>query len=143
MKTEKRGCFIDTNIPMYAAGGEEPYKSGCVQILQEIARGTLEAYTDVEVFQEILHRYSSIRRLKDGFQIFDSFYTLMQDQIYEVTYKTIRRIRELFEKYPQARARDLVHLAVMIEHKIPVIYTVDQHFDHFDEIQRLNPIARR
>lgn len=145
MKTSKEPCFIDTNIPMYAAGRDDPYKSACLHILQEIANGSLalEAYTSVEVFQEILYRYSSIGRLKEGLQIFDNFYTLMQGHIYEVTPKTIQRMRHLFEKYPQARARDLVHLAVMIEHQVPKIYTVDQHFDHFDEAQRLEPIVQR
>ncbi len=60
--------FIDTSIPMYAAGKEHPLKAGCLEIMRSIARAELEAYTDLEVFQEILYRYFSINKRAFGLQ---------------------------------------------------------------------------
>lgn len=50
--------FLDTNIPMYASGKEHKYKKSCQDIILSVASGRLTAYTDVEVFQEILHKAS-------------------------------------------------------------------------------------
>ena len=56
----QRRAFIDTNVPMYAAGKVHPYKDACIQILHRVATGELLACTDAEVHQEIFHRYWSI-----------------------------------------------------------------------------------
>jgi len=60
--------FIDTNIPMYAAGKEHSFKAPSISLLHAIADGELDAVTDCEVFQEILHRHfddlSDIERLE-------------------------------------------------------------------------------
>lgn len=34
--------FLDANIPMYAAGGEHPYKAPCLRIMAAAASGQLE-----------------------------------------------------------------------------------------------------
>ncbi|MFL5807489.1 MAG: type II toxin-antitoxin system VapC family toxin [Roseiflexaceae bacterium] len=52
--------FIDTNIPMYAVGAEHPLKKPCLAILEAVATGALTAVTDIEVLQEILHRYTAL-----------------------------------------------------------------------------------
>lgn len=52
--------FVDANIPMYAAGVEHPLKQPCVAMLEAIAKGSLGAVTNVEVVQEILHRYTAL-----------------------------------------------------------------------------------
>lgn len=64
--------FIDTAIPLYAAGREHPLKAGCVNILLSVAKAELDAYTDTEVFQEILYRYFSMGKRAIGLQIFDA-----------------------------------------------------------------------
>jgi hypothetical protein len=52
--------FIDTNVPMYAVGADHPLKRPCLAILEAVATGALTAVTDVEVLQEILHRYTAL-----------------------------------------------------------------------------------
>jgi len=41
--------FIDTNIPMYWAGADSPYKASCGAVLSAIESGELKAVTDTEV----------------------------------------------------------------------------------------------
>ena len=43
--------FIDTNIPMYAAGKAHPAKQPSLELLHRVIEGELEAATDVEVLQ--------------------------------------------------------------------------------------------
>ena len=58
--------LIDSNIFMYAGGASHPNKAPSVALLEGIATGRLDGVIDAEILQEILHRYRSIRRWKDG-----------------------------------------------------------------------------
>jgi predicted nucleic acid-binding protein len=58
--------FIDTNVFLYAAGGVHPQRARCVQVLQSIADGKLNATINSEVIQEILYVLSRRGRLDDA-----------------------------------------------------------------------------
>ena len=49
--------FIDANVPIYAAGGDHPYKEPCARILRMAAEEPQPFVTDSEVLQELMHRY--------------------------------------------------------------------------------------
>lgn len=51
--------FLDAHVVMYAAGSEHLYRTPSQNILQAVARGELTAAIDVEIIQEILHRYGA------------------------------------------------------------------------------------
>ncbi|MDR5695919.1 MAG: type II toxin-antitoxin system VapC family toxin [Armatimonadota bacterium] len=65
--------FIDTNIPMYAAGTPHPLREPARRVILAIANGQLDAVTDSEVFQEILYRYLHIGEREKGLSVFDNF----------------------------------------------------------------------
>ena len=50
-------AFIDANVPIYASGREHPNKEPCARILMMAAEHPLSFVTDVEVLQELVHRY--------------------------------------------------------------------------------------
>jgi len=122
---------------MYWAGADSPYKSSCGAVLSAIESGELKAVTDTEVFQEILHRYTSIRKMEIARQVFDDLYDMM-DAVLPVTEDDIRLARQLHEIY-DVRARDLVHVAVMLNAGITDICSVDSHFDQIGGIRRIDP----
>lgn len=76
--------FIAACVPMYAAGVEHPCKQSCRDILGAVAREELDAYTDAEVFQEILYRYFSINRKQIGLKVFDQFSKIMDRAVLPV-----------------------------------------------------------
>jgi len=133
--------FIDTCIPMYAAGSEHPFKQSCQDILKAVASAKLEAYTDAEVFQEILYRYFSIDRKQIGLQIFDQFSKIMDGAIIPVHFFDLSLARKLSEKESCSHLspRDLIHLAIMINNGISRIITTDQGFANISDIQVVNP----
>ena len=55
--------FIDSNIPMYLVGAHHPNKARAIEVVGRLARAGERLVTDVEVYQEILHRYTAIRRI--------------------------------------------------------------------------------
>jgi predicted nucleic acid-binding protein len=131
-------AFIDSNIPMYAAGGEHPSKQPSVQLLQRIAKGELEAVTDAEVFQEILHRYSAIGRLETGLRLFDAFETVV-GEVLPVEFEDVVAARKVLQEIPVIKARDAIHISIMRRHNIALVYSFDKHFDQIEGIERREP----
>jgi len=131
--------FIDTHIPMYAAGTSHPLREPSRRVILAIATGELDAVTDVEVFQEILYRYIHIGAREKGFQVFDHFHRIMQGRILSVEDADVQKARALAERYPSLSPRDLIHLAVMLRHRIREIITADTGFDTVPEIRRVDP----
>lgn len=133
--------FIDTNIPMYAAGKEHPYKSSCSEIIMAAATGKLKAYTDVEVFQEVLYRFFYINKPEMGYKVFDNFYKIMEGHILSVTPRDISLTRDLSEAYKNSKLspRDFVHLAVMLNNDIEHMITTDKGFRSVDIIKVVIP----
>lgn len=54
--------FIDSNVPMYLVGATHPNKVLARRILENWIAHDERLVTDVEVLQEILHRYVAIAR---------------------------------------------------------------------------------
>jgi uncharacterized protein len=133
--------FIDTNIPMYAAGGEHPFKNSCQDIMISAASGELDAYTDVEVLQEILYRFFHIRKKDWGFQLFDSFIRVMDGCIFPVSVYDLVLARQLAKKYEATdlSPRDLLHLAVMLHAGIRHIITTDKSFRNVEDVTVITP----
>lgn len=42
-------------------------------------------------------------------------------------------------EYPHLSSRDLVHLAVMLNHGVEAILTMDRHFDSVSQVRRIDP----
>lgn len=130
--------FIDTNVPMYAAGANHPLVEPARRVIEAAASARIDAVTDVEVFQEILYRYAHIRQQEKGFAIFDHFLRVMMGRVLPVSDHDARAARELAERYPGLGPRDLIHLAVMARHGIEEIVTADAGFDAVGEVRRID-----
>ena len=137
--------FIDTNIVMYAAGKEHRYKKACARIISAIADGSFHKeignpVTDTEVFQEILYRYALVERWEQGILICASLLELGL-AILPVDSRAVEGMLELATAYKGAGLppRDLVHAAVMVDHRIERIVSVDAHFDLVREVTRITP----
>ena len=54
--------FVDSNIPMYLVGGAHRHKDRSLVLVTGLVRDEEKLVTDIEVYQEILHRYTAVRR---------------------------------------------------------------------------------
>lgn len=130
--------FVDSNIIMYAVGAEHAYRSPCLEALDRIIRESLQAVVSSEVHQEILHRYLSIGLPDKAREVSIKLETIIPTTV-PVTLADIRRVRQLAERYPGLKARDLIHAAVMLENGLTRILSTDHHFDRLAEIERMDP----
>ena len=131
-------AFIDTAVIMYAAGGEHTLREPSRRVLSRIGTADLDGVISVEVIQEILHRFISLRRPDVGVaqatQAMDFFAPVLP-----ITHALMRRVPELAIKYPSLAARDLVHVATCIHEGITDIISPDRGFDLVAEVRRIDP----
>lgn len=131
--------FVDTAVPMYAAGGAHPMRDPCLRILQLIRLGDLDAVTSTEVVQEIAHRFLAVKRPEFARQLAIDVLDLFAPVV-PVTHALMRRVPELALKYPSLQARDLVHVATCIHEGITEILSPDHAFDQVAEVRRIDPV---
>lgn len=130
--------FIDTNIFMYAAGGDHQNKIPSLKLLHDAAARKIDGCTNVEVLQEILHRYRSIKRWDDGKEVY-TLASAIIPKIYAIDKAVLDRCYEIMNKYTDMSARDCLHIAFCRESGIDTICSFDKDFDGIDELNRAEP----
>jgi uncharacterized protein len=131
--------FVDTSVIMYANGTAHPLRAPCARIMTSIGSGEVTAVTSVEVVQEILHRFISIKRPEIGISVANLTMDVFAP-VLPITHALIRRVPELAARYPKLQARDLVHVATCIHEGITEIVSPDTGFDGVAEIRRRDPV---
>ncbi len=129
--------FIDSNIPMYLVGAAHPNKDRAVAVLTQLVRGGERLITDVEVYQEILHRYTAIRRTEAIDAAFENLDGLADD-ILTFGMPEVRAARSLIDSVRGISARDALHVAVMRRAGANRILSFDRGFDICPGIHRLH-----
>ncbi len=132
--------FVDTNIPIYAAGQDHPYKEPCATIIWIIANNPTRFITDAEVLQELMHHYLRTNRWTIGREVFNRFEFLLQGRIEPIYPADVRRAAEMVDKSHQASSRDLVHASVMNRKETSLIISADVDFDRIPGLRRLDPM---
>ncbi len=121
---------------MYLVGAEHPHKHATRRILERSIAASERLVTDVEVVQEILHRYSAIRR-RDAIGPCTDTLLQLADEVFPIGLDDVLRARELVLAEPQVSSRDALHLAVMERYGVRRIISFDRGFDAFPLIERI------
>lgn len=135
-----RALFIDTNIPIYAAGREHRYKRPCQRVIMLAAQRPQDFVTSSAVLQEIIHYYLATQRWSEGRGIFRDFVTTLNGRIEPVHPDDVTLAAQLADQSAGVNAHDLVHAAVMRRLGVGRIITADKGFDRIDGIERLDPV---
>ncbi len=128
--------LVDSNVPMYLVGAAHRHKVDAQRALERLIAGRERLVTDVEVLQEILHRYTAIDRRAAIQPAFDALLGVV-DEVLAVDLATLERAKGAVLARGQLSARDAIHLAVMQQHGIDRILSFDDHFDGLPGIERL------
>lgn len=130
--------FLDSNIFLYAIGGDGPYKAPCQNVLLAVGDGRLDAATSSEVLREILHVRSRRVHEKDGIAATRTAAEIVAE-VLPVTEDDVLAACAIIERTPHLSARDALHAAVMKTNGIRKIVSVDRDFDAIKEIRRVAP----
>jgi predicted nucleic acid-binding protein len=129
--------FIDSNIPMYVAGRDHPLREPARRFLERVRSAEIEACTSTEVLQEILYRYTALKRFDLARQVYELF-VLLVPVVYPVTLADTDRAKQLVCGGGGIGVRDAIHAAVMLNNDVHDIATFDAGFDLIPEVRRLS-----
>lgn len=128
--------LVDSNIPMYLIGAEHPYKESTRRLLETaVSRGD-RLVTDVEVLQEILHRYVAIDRRAAIQPAFDAILGVV-DEVLGVEQADVELAKQVVLGGYGLSARDALQIAIMQRHGIAAIMSFDAGFDRYPGLTRL------
>lgn len=129
--------FVDSNIPMYLVGGSHRHKDRSLVLVTGLVRDEEKLVTDIEVYQEILHRYTAIDRpdaIDPALDVLDA----IVDDVLGFGMGEIHSARSIIASVPGLSARDALHVAVMRGAGITRILSFDHGFDRCDGIDRIS-----
>ncbi len=121
---------------MYLVGAPHPNKDRALATMTRLFQSGERLITDVEVYQEIMHRYTAIRRpeaIDAAFEVLDS----IVDAVHTFGMSEVRGARVLIASVEGLSARDALHVAVMREAGADQILSFDHGFDACPGIERL------
>ena len=128
--------FVDSNVPMYLVGAAHPHKRDAQRLLERCIGERIPLVTDAEVLQEILHRYTAIRR-RDAIQpAFDALLGIVDD-VWAVERRAVERAKAILLERDQLSARDALHVALMEQNGVTRIASFDAGFDGVPGIERI------
>lgn len=127
--------FIDSSIPMYVAGKKHPNREASRRFLAQVQDGKIQGCTSTEVLQEILYRYSALRRLDLAGDVYNLFVEICPE-VFDVTLADTDSARDLLLSGAAVSTRDAVHAAIMRNHSVQWIATFDGGFDEIPGVRR-------
>jgi uncharacterized protein len=116
--------FVDTNVFMYAVGGEHPLKSQARAFFLE-HESDAPLVTSSEVLQELLHTYLSVRR-PGTLDAALALATSRMHQIWSIDEEDVLTARHILTRHPGLGARDLLHRACCTRRGVSRIMTFDR-----------------
>jgi predicted nucleic acid-binding protein len=132
--------FIDTNVPMYLVGADHPNKELARRLLELLVARGERLVSDVEVLQEILHRYVGLDRRDAIGPAFEALHGVV-DELFPIELADVERARRLIDTKVVVSARDAIHAAVMVRREVHTILSFDRGFDRVPGIARIAQIA--
>ena len=121
---------------MYLIGADHPCKYDARRLLEKFISQGEKLVTDAEVLQEILHRYTAIRRLEAVQPAFNAILGIV-DAVFPIEESDVRQAKDILLGSPRLSARDALHVAVMRRHGVCDILTFDRGFDGLPGLTRI------
>lgn len=128
--------LLDSNIPMYLIGAAHPHKLDAQRLLESAVSAGEVLLTDVEVLQEICHRYAAIGRREAIQPAFDALLGVVDD-VLAIDLEDAQSAKDILLRYETLAARDAIHVAVMHRNGIDRIMSFDRGFDSHPGIERV------
>jgi predicted nucleic acid-binding protein len=121
---------------MYLVGQDHPHKQRASELLERFVEARERLVTDAEVFQEILHRYTAIRR-RDAIEPAWRVLADLADEVFAIDLDRVEAARTLLIQNEQLSARDAIHVAVMAAQGVERILSFDTGFDRVESVRRV------
>lgn len=124
---------------MYLVGAAHSRKTEAQILVERIIASRERLVTDVEVLQEILHRYTAINR-REAISPAVQLTLDVVDEVYPIEKADVLRASEIAQNPAGLSARDAIHIAIMERNGIRSVLSFDADFDRWPGLQRVHQI---
>lgn len=132
--------YLDTNVLVYAIGGDSPLRDPCQEILRAVAERRLTGETSAYTVQEFVRQR---RRRGDPDATMRARYAMdLCKELHPVDGVVIRGAIEIVNRYPRLDIADAVHVATASTHRVTTVLSADRGLDGISEIERVDPLDR-
>jgi uncharacterized protein len=132
--------YLDTNVLVYAIGGDSPHRDPCREILRAVAERRLKGETSAYTVQEFVRQR---RRRGDREAIARARYAIdICADLHPVDGAVVCQAIEIVERYPRLDIADAVHVATASAHGVRTVLSADRGLDGISEIERIDPLDR-
>ena len=124
---------------MYLVGAPHPHKTEAQMLIERLIAAGERLVTDAEVLQEILRRYTAIRR-RDAIPAALQLTLDLVDDVFTIEKRDVLRAAEIVQHPSGLSARDAIHVALMERHRIRSVLSFDADFDRWPGLNRIHEI---
>lgn len=133
-----RRFLFDTNVFIYALGGEHPYREPCRAILRELERRRVNAEASIELIHEFA--YVRQRRMQSRADVAHWARRIGRScPLHTVGPDDIERALDLWCEHEQLDMRDAIFAAQALNRGIDAILSPDRDFDGIPGLERIDP----
>lgn len=115
--------FVDSNIPIIAS--EQIGEAWATVILQEIAKGNVEATTSTLFALEIIESYWSNGVAFEGRELAKNFLRTVKGETIPLTVEDFELSYQLFQKDKDLQPREALHSATAINNDLKTVFSID------------------
>lgn len=132
--------LVDTNVFVYARGGEHRYRAPCRAVLRAAANGIISLDASVELVQEFAN--VMLRRPVDRRHALAEIDEVRsQCRLHAFDQRVLRDALDLVATYSHLGVRDAVHAATARAAGVRQLLSTDRAFDTVAEVERVDPAA--
>ncbi|MDR0493260.1 MAG: type II toxin-antitoxin system VapC family toxin [Nitrososphaerota archaeon] len=135
----KASAYVDSNIflyPVLYSKEADPRVNTASEILKNIAKGELLAFTSVLTWDEVVWVVRKTMGITEAQSQGQKLLGFLNLQFIEVDENILSQAQGLISKY-SLKPRDAIHIASAINQKLELMISDDQDFDRIKEINRI------
>jgi uncharacterized protein len=132
--------YLDTNVFVYAVGGESPHREPCREVLRAVAQRRLAGETSAYALQELVRQRQrrgdgeATQRAREAAAVCSDLHPLD----WEITSSAM----DLVDRYRCLGIADALHVSTAINKGIALVVSADRDLDEVLGIERVDPLDR-
>lgn len=130
--------YIDTNVFVYAVGGESRFRDPCRTFLRAVATRRVEGETSAYAVQEVAHQRRRRGDASPGSRAREV--AAMCAVVHATDRDVVFGALDLVEQRPALSVSDAIHVATALRHGLRVVVSADSDFDRVPGIERVDPL---
>jgi predicted nucleic acid-binding protein len=130
--------YLDTNVFIYAVGGDSPHRAPSRAILRGVAERHLDGETSAYALQEMARQrlrrgdVEMTKRIRETAALCSAIHPLDWD--------VVATAMDVADRHQRLGVADAVHVATAMRHGIATFVSADQDLDGIPGIERVDPL---